>query len=48
MAKQSFIKPKEEPDNWMDFVCNTSIKIEKKTNSKNKDIDDAKARMEKV
>lgn len=32
----------------MDFVCNTSTEIEKKTNSKNKDIEDAKARMEKV
>jgi hypothetical protein len=32
----------------MDFVCNTSTEIEKKTISKNKDIEDAKARMEKV
>lgn len=32
----------------MDFVCNTSKEIEKKTNTKNKDVEDAKARMEKV
>lgn len=32
----------------MDFVCNNSIEIEKKSNSKNKDLEDAKARMEKV
>jgi len=32
----------------MDFICNTSTEIEKKTNSKNKDLEDAKARMENV
>jgi len=45
--KQVSGKPKEETDNWMDFICNTSTEIEKKTNSKNKDLEDAKARMEK-
>lgn len=46
--KEVSIKPKEESDNWMDFICNTSTEIEKKTNSKNKDLEDAKTRMENV
>lgn len=32
----------------MDFICNKSIEIEKKSSSKNKDLEDAKARMEQV
>jgi len=40
--------PKEEPDNWMDFVCNTSSEIEKKISTKSKELEEAKARMIKV
>lgn len=32
----------------MDFICDKSTKIEKKTNSKNKELEDAKTRMDKV
>ncbi|VVC34516.1 Hypothetical protein CINCED_3A004607 [Cinara cedri] len=45
--KQVYNKPKQDTDNWMDFICNTSTEIEKKTSSKNKELEDAKARMEK-
>ncbi|XP_022170847.1 CWF19-like protein 2 [Myzus persicae] len=41
----SFAAPKEEPDNWMDFVCNTSSEIEKKVSTKSKELEEAKARM---
>ncbi|XP_060867339.1 CWF19-like protein 2 [Metopolophium dirhodum] len=43
----SFAAPKEEPDNWMDFVCNTSSEIEKKISTKSKELEEAKARMVK-
>ncbi|CAI6349414.1 unnamed protein product [Macrosiphum euphorbiae] len=43
----SFAAPKEEPDNWMDFVCNTSSEIEKKISTKSKELEEAKAKMVK-
>ncbi|XP_025198919.1 CWF19-like protein 2 [Melanaphis sacchari] len=41
----SFAASKDEPDNWMDFVCNTSSEIEKKISTKSKEQEEAKARM---
>jgi len=44
----SFAASKDEPDNWMDFVCNTSSKIEKKISTKSREQEEAKARMIQV
>ncbi|XP_050540710.1 CWF19-like protein 2 [Daktulosphaira vitifoliae] len=37
---------KNEPDNWMDFICNSSKETIKKHNNKNEELENTKFRME--